>query len=253
MLDLSAVKTLLEAGAPSLGQVILPDVVDVQGPDSAALLTGLIEPVVSSQVYAVELGDGATYPAVAYERQGASRIEVDGYPVLRDDTYGLAVWHTTYGAAHTAGDSIRTALQAYSPTNAAGAVDILDEADDFDPDLNLYGSGMQVRMTHLARATQTLPAAFLYPTGAPWEPGEEVTCVDGTDVSEFAVLLVAKIPAGGVSGLAALREEIRGAIVGQQVSAWGKIEPAGGELETFHSSFVVWKDLFSATQNRTYS
>ena len=257
MLDLSAIKTLLVAGAPSLGQVILPDAVDVQGPDSAALLVTLAGAQVSSRIYPLILPDAPTYPAIAYQRLSAVRAAVDDYPVFRDETYALTLWHGTYGTAHSTAALVRDALQDYSPSAAAGTVDIVDESDDYAPELNdgagLYASNIVVSMTHLARATQTLPAAYVYPIGTDWEPGESVTCVDGIDAATFAVLLVAKIPVTGVSGLESLRAEIRSAIVAEEVGAWGPIEPAGGALQAVHSSFAVWRDLFVARQIRTYA
>lgn len=254
MLDLTEVTAALSANAPSLAQVIQPEHMDTQGVDSAVKLLSLIGTPASNRVYPLVLPEEPTFPAVAYAQDAAERIEVDGYPILRDDGYQLAVLASTHSAAATLADSLRVALLAYDPSGTTGAADITDQGDSYDEDLQLFEIGLSVRLSHLARTTQTLPVAFVYPLSESWEQDDSITCITGTAVSTFAVLLVAKLPAGGVSGLGSLRDEILSAVVALEPTGWGEIEPAGGgEVVEVHNSLVLWRDTFSARQTRTYS
>lgn len=253
MLDLSVITAALQAEAPALAQVVLPELVGAQALDSAEALLPLVEPRVGNRVYPLVLPESPEYPAAIYQLTGSERVEIDGYPILRDDDYLLATLARTYGTAADTAAAVRTAVLGYSPAAAAGAGDLLDQSDGYDVDFDLYEMALAVRLTHLARADQSLPAAFVYPLGEPWESGESITCVSGQAVSRFAVLLVAKLPAGGVSALGAERDEILNALVGLRPAGWGAIEPAGGDLVAVHGGLVLWRDQFETRQSREFS
>lgn len=253
MLNLASVKTQLTTYATGFAQVLLPDLEDVQSVDSAVQLVTLLDTVNTSRTYPVILPDEVTYPSTIYQLIGSDRVSQDGYPILRDDQYLVASYHSAYATIVTLADSVRTALQNYSPSNAAGTVDILDEADDYDADFALFEKSMQIRMVHLAYSSQALPAAFLYPVGEDWDVSDSVgspVCAQVT--SRFVVLMVAKIPAGGVSALGSLRNEILDNVIGYQPSGWSVIEPVGSGLISVYSNLCLWRDEFATTQARTY-
>jgi len=252
VLDLTTVTASLTTLATAVAQVILPDAADTQGVDTAALLTSQVGAQISNRVYPVMLPDTPTYPAAAYQQVSAERIEVDGYPILRDDTYLLAVLAETYGAAISQADTILDALIAYDPASAAGSMSIVDQGDDYDNDFQLWEKGMTVRVSHLARTSQTLPAAFVYTLGEDFELGESLQCVTGQAVSRFAVTWVAKIPANGVSALSTVRNQILAAVAGLKPAGWSRIWPDGGEIVAVHSAHVVWRDTFACIQTRSY-
>lgn len=253
MLDLTTVTASITALATAVSQVILPDQADTQGVDTAALLTSQVGAQISSRVYPIILPDSPTYPAAAYQQNAAERVVVDGYPILRDDTYLLSVLASTYAAAISSATTIRDALIDYDPANAAGSFTILDESDDYDPDFQLFERGLLVQVSHLARASQALPAAFVYTLGEDFELGGSLQCITGQAVSRFAVTWVAKIPTNGVSALAATRNSILAAVAGLNPAGWTRIWPIGGEIIAVHSQHVIWRDVFGTTQIRSYS
>ncbi len=252
MLDLTTITASLTTGATGLAQIILPDAQDTQGVDTAALLTSQAGAQIGARIYPVQLPDSITYPAAVYAQIEASRIEVDGYPVLQDDSYEMAVLGQTYATTLAAATAIRDALIDYDPTGAAGSMTIDSQSDDYDSDFELWEKAMTVRLSHLARASQALPCAFVYSLGEEWEAGESLQCVTGQAISNFAVLWVAKIPANGVSALASIRNQILNAVAGLKPAGWSRIWPTGGAVVAVHSAHVIWRDTFSAIQTRSY-
>ena len=253
MLNLSLITARITALCPSVGQVILPDLEDVQSTDTAVALLAIADTVSSNRTYPSVLPDDVTYPAILYQLTGGERIDADGYPVVRFDSYDIHVLADTHLAVSTAAKTLRGALQDYSPSGAAGSIDILSESDDYDPDLELFVRQLSVQITQLARTTQTIPAVFVYPIGESFNPGDSFGCVTGITQSRFVVLFAAKIPASGVSGLAALRDEILDAVVAYQPSGWSLIEPEGGGVYSIGSNIVLWRDVFSTSRELTYT
>ena len=252
MLDLTTVTASLTTGATGLAQIILPDAQDTQGVDTAQLLASQVGANIGNRVYPVILPDTITYPAAVYAQLSAERTLVDGYPVLRDDTYSIAILGSTYAVTASSASTIRDALIDYDPTNAAGSMTVETESDDYDVDFSIWERALTVRLSHLARASQALPAAFVYSLGEDFELGGSLQCVTGMAISNFAVLWVAKIPSNGVSALSTIRNQILGAVSGLQPSGWSRIYPVGGAIVAVHSNHVIWRDLFSCSQVRSY-
>ncbi len=253
MFDLSAITAALTASAPSLAQVLIPEAQETMGVDSSVVLLSLIEPAVTSRVYPSILPDQVTYPCATYSQVASERIDVNGYPILRADSFEAYILDREKVDAWAAVNTMRTALLAYDPTNEAGAAELGTCEDEHFPLHDLHQVVQEVRLTHLARASQALPAAFVFPTGEDWEDGGALDgCVIGQAVSSFDVLLVAKMPAGGVSALGSTRNEILTAVIGLQPTGWENVEPEGGSTVSVFSSYVLWRDSFTVRQTRKY-
>ena len=253
MLDLSLITARLTSQAPTLAQVLIPEAQEVYGVDSSAVLVSTLDATIGSRVYVSIFPVEPTYPAAVYEQSNSERIDYDGYPILRADEYFVAVAADTHLAASTSVESMRSSLLAYDPTNAAGSADLFGKATDFNPEFERYEISQSVQLTHLARASQALPAAFVYPLWEEWEEDGGLSCVTGQWIDSFAVLVVAKVPAGGVSALDSLQEEVRQALVAYVPTGWSRIEPAGGSLLKLHSAHVVWREAFVARKVATYT
>lgn len=254
MFDLSVITVALTASAPSINQVLIPESQEAIGVDSSVVLLSLIESAVSSRVYPSILPDDVTYPAAVYRQIDSDRADYSGYPILRSDAYSISVIAETHTAASAAAETMRAAMLAYDPTNAAGAVELGRKHDDYYPDFDLHEVEIDCQISHLARTNQSLPAAFVYSTGEDWEDeGALDGCVIGQAVSRFDILLVAKMPAGGVSALGSIRNEILDAVIGLQPAGWETVDPEGGGTATIYSSYVLWRDSFTVRQTRTYS
>ena len=256
MFDLSAITAALTASAPSLAQVLIPETQETMGVDSSVVLLSLIEPSVSSRVYPSILPDQVTYPCATYSQVASERIDVNGYPILRSDSFEVYALDREKVDAWAAVNTMRTSLLAYDPTNAAGAAELGTCEDEHFPLHDLHQVVQEVRLTHLARASQALPAAFVFSTGENWEDeGAIGSCIIGTVTSYFDILLVAKMPTGGVSALRPTQKEILDAVVGLQSADWELVHRQdGGRSNTVSvfSSYVLWRESFSVRKTQKY-
>jgi hypothetical protein len=102
--------------------------------------------LVSTRVYAFKLPQGATLPAVTFQRISTPRS-------LTHDTSGVGndlarprfqfdAWATTYSSAKAISDQIRAALNGKKGTIATGvtinAAMVEDERPAFEPETNIY-------------------------------------------------------------------------------------------------------------------
>ncbi|MCP4304711.1 MAG: hypothetical protein GY788_07510 [bacterium] len=256
MFDLTPIVASIQANAPGIQQVIRPDAVDSSQVATAPLLVTLLDPVIGSRLYPLILpdDDAQVYPAAVYQLAASERAAVDGYPILRDDGYVIGVLAQTYAALATQTDAFRDALLAYDPADAAGAISIGTQADAYHEDHGLFESGLDVRVTHLSRASQALPAAFVYPVGIDPQLEVDYSGAEGEVVETFVVLLVAKVPANGVSAMGALRDELLNAVVGYRAAGavCGTVNWLDGEVYSIHNGMVIWRDLFSTTYSAAY-
>lgn len=253
MFDLAAVKTALEASSPLLQQVILPEGVGSLAVDSAITLVELVGPDMSDRVHPLVLPNEPVYPAAVYELISSETLEIDGYPVLRDDGYLLQVSGPVYGAVRTAAETVRDTLLDYATAGEAGTVSIEDQADKYSDKLFLFETGIALRMTHLALASQVVPAAFVYTYSHDSSPLNRYGDVETEEETRVSVLIVARIPAGGVSALAALLEEVRAVVMAITAAGWKRPLWYGGEIADIHNSLVLWRENFAFPRNREFS
>lgn len=252
MLDLSLITAKLTP-LSELAQVITPGVADTEAVDVDALLRDTVGAVVSDRVVPLRAEPGSAYPLAVYQQVSSDRVKVDGYPIIRTDTYVISLQaDTTFAALVTAVDSTRTALLDYSAADAAGAMEITDQATEYYDDTGVYESLMQVSVTHLARTSQSLPAAFVYPLVEGYDENRSMTGIHQRRTDQFAVLLAAKIPAGGVSGIASIRDAVRGALAGvKPATGYERIQSVKGEVIEVNQSIVMWRDVFATARTVT--
>lgn len=249
MFDLSLVRDALVASAPSIEQVILPDGEGRQGVDTAVLLTSLVEPVVSDNINPLRLPLEPAYPSVVYKLIESTPRIFGGYPILIDESYLLAIGDDEYGTARTASDSIRDALLAYKQTDGAGTWTILDQADDYRKDLEIMETGLGVTATHLAQTDQSIPAAFVYPQGHEAIPDRKYGLVCTDEETRFSVLLVMRVPTGGVSEISATLTEVQAAVMAMTATGWSRPLWYGGDVVTIHNTLLLWQEDFGFSRH----
>jgi hypothetical protein len=253
MFDLSIVQAALTSAAPSLEQVVLPDGDGTQGVDTAALLVSELGSLVSDRLYPLRLPDDPAHPSAVYRLMGSQAVNIGGYPILQEDSYLLAVAADQYGTVKTTTDSIKTALQSYTQSGGAGTAIVTDAADDYRRDVGLFETGMALTFTHLAQTTQTVPAAFVYLLNHDARPDNKYRIVSVEEESRFAVLLVDRIPTGGVTELSSKAAEIRTAVMAINESGWRRPLWYGGDVLAVHNTLVLWQETFGIPRHSEYT
>jgi len=253
MFDLSIVQTALINNAPSLEQVVLPDGDGSQGVDTAALLVSEIGSLLSDRLYPLRLPEDPSHPSAVYRLMGSQSVNIGGYPILQEDSYLLAVAGGQYGTVKTTTNSIRSALLAYTQSGGAGTAVVTDAADDYRRDVDLFETGMALTFTHLAQAAQSVPAAFVYLLNHDARPENKYRTVSVEEESRFAVLLVDRIPTGGITELSAKAEEIRSAVLAISESGWRRPLWYGGDVIAVHNTLALWQETFGIPRHREFS
>lgn len=251
MFDLSLVRDALVADVATLEQVILPEGTGSQTIDTAEILVGLIDPYITGCVAPLVLSSDPTYPSATYQLISSDVIEIDGYPILRDDGYMVTISSQTYGEMRDTSESIRAALLGYA-ASGAGTVSIEDQADKYVEKIQLYESGIALRMTHLALPSQLIPMAFVYSSGHDSAPEKRYGDVETDEGTRTTVLLVSRVPTGGISELSTLLEEIRVSVMNVTDTEWQKPLWFGGEVAVIHNSLILWRENFTFPRNREF-
>lgn len=121
-------------------------------------LTGVagLTALIGTRVYPVALPQGATLPAVVYQRVSGARIRTMGDARLaRRPRIQFTVWAATYASRLAVGAQLVAALDGYTPgtMGGAGGVDVLDvvldnEIDDHEPTSGAYQGVLDFIVTH---------------------------------------------------------------------------------------------------------
>ena len=225
----------------------MPELVDTSVVDTAALLTGLLEPSVTNRVYPYRLPTDPTYPAITYELIGSERKEADGYIITKTDRYLVSIQTQSLGDLITVTESARAALIDYAAAGAAGGVEVADNAATWHNDIQIYEGALEVEITHLAVDSQATPAIFIYPIQNIADNNTAANCVSQIVDSRFALLLVAPVTAGGVSAaLKPLWGEYMAQILGLVPEAGAyRTEYIQGNVAGLEGKVALWRDVFS--------
>jgi len=246
MIDLSYYVNNIANNVPEIQQVIQPERASTTDVDTSALLTELLEPHVGSRVYPYKLPVDAVYPSLTYELTGQQREEVDGYIITKTDIFILSIQAETLAGLIAVIDDVRNTLITYSATDAAGGIEISDQAIAYQNDLQRYEAALEVRVTHLPLASQATPAYFIYSLQEKAQQNESMNGVTQLVDEQFVGLLVAQVPASGVSGIGPLRTDIFNQIINKmpQQNA-GRTEFMHGHVAGLVGSVVIWRDVFN--------
>ncbi len=252
MLDLSTYVANL-ANVTDIQQIIQPERVGLTTIDTSALLTELLEPLVNNRLYAYKLPDNPQYPSAVYEQTGGHREQVDGYIITKTDVFIVAVQSLTLDELITTLDVMRTVLLNYSASNAAGGIEITDEAVVWNSEYQRYEGVLEIEITHLTQNSQATPAYYLYPLIDKAEENQSMNGVSQLIQHQFVGLLVAQVPASGVSGLSSLRNSIHAQIINQipQPGA-SRTERVQGSVAGLVGSIVLWRDVYSVITKSHY-
>lgn len=245
MFDLGLVKAAIDASAPTVAQTILPDVVGVPTIDPEEVLTGILEPQFpGDRVYALTLPRRPTLPACVFQQVGQAPVPVDDYAVLMDYVFEVSIYeeHGNYRALHQKARTVTGLLRQYSQAGQAGSIHVEDVISSRTEENDQLQVGLVARMTYLAHPSQALPAVFIYHESQDPDSRAEDSMVNVNLTQTFIVLTVAKIPAGGISGLSALHKEILDAVLKAYDESFTVAWWSAGTVFSVHNGMVLWRD-----------
>lgn len=249
MLDLLPYKNAILA-LPEYQQVILPALIDQQAVDAAVVLREILDPPTNNSIYPLKLPEDVTYPSASYQPVASLRESIDGYDILRNDLFVVTLTAKTFPELVTIADDCRTALLGFTNSNDAGSADVTDQATEYSSKPDRYHTLMELTVTHLAQSSQALPAAFIYTIGEKSEPNQLVNTVYQAVMSEFVVLSVINLPAGGVSEIKPVREAMVNAVFNTPNEVGIQTEHISGSVFAVMGGVVIWRDVFKATHTR---
>lgn len=242
-MDVSAIITRLQSSSPTLfKQVIAAQPGGTQTPvDTQANLYTLLQSTVNGRMYPIKLPEVPAHPSIVYQMVSSAPGVFEGYDITHTDLYVLNIRGVDYDALLTLQDSVISALSGEN-------VEITDMLHDYDPTENLYRINLELTYTYITSASQSLPAAYVYPLTRAADPSAYDNYTKQLVTADYAILIVT---ADG--DIPALQNEIQAALLGWQQSAdhhemeYGNgaaIEGVGG-LELWRETY---RDAFYMTQ-----
>lgn len=207
--------------------------------DTVPLLVQLVDPVVNSRLWPLNLPGDAPDTNGVYSLAERDDIDVDGYRLGRVDTYVLSLRAPRFDPLRTLSDALieRVANHAGLDSWAIG-----DAATDYEYDQRQYRAHFELQGTTLNTAAPAMPAAFAHPAESLAEPSDVAAwAVRQTVVEHIAVVLVADQDA-----MASHRTACASALLGLEsgADAVSPLEYAGGRRVAVSGRHVYWRELY---------
>lgn len=207
--------------------------------DTVPGLVQLVDPVVSSALWPLNLPADAPATNGVYSLAGLEHVEVDGYRLGRVDTYVLSLRAPTFDPLR--GMTTELIDRVAAQTGVEGW-EITDAATDYEYDQKQYRAHFELQATSLAMSTPVLPAAFVHHIQAAAAPNELGTFqVRQTVTEQFAITLVAE-----QQDVSTQRKEIETALLGlESEDAVAPLEYGGGQRVAVSGRHVYWREVYA--------
>lgn len=101
--------------------------------------------LVSTRIYPVQLPQTPTYEAITYLR--VSNSGQNGTSTRRESRWQIDCWAQTYAEAHVLAGAVKTALEEYHDVSGIEYARVVNELDDYDPDVDAYRTIVDVILT----------------------------------------------------------------------------------------------------------
>lgn len=207
--------------------------------DTVPGLVALVDPVVGSALWPLNLPADAPGTNGVHNLAGQSSIEGDDYRLGRVDTYVLSLRSPTFDPLRTMSTQL---IERVAAQSGIEGWEITDAATGYEYDQKHYRAHFELQATSLAMATPALPAAFVHPVQASTTAnGLGTMNVRQTVTEHIAVVLVAE-----QADVSPQRKAIEGALLGLNSSPHGvaPLEYAGGQRVAVSGSHVYWRELY---------
>jgi len=100
--------------------------------------------LVSARIYPVQLPQTPTYEAITYLR--VSNSGQNGTSTRRESRWQIDCWAQTYAEAHVLARAVKTALEEYHDGSGIEYARVVNELDDYDPDVDAYRTIVDVML-----------------------------------------------------------------------------------------------------------
>lgn len=233
-MDVTALVARLQT-VVELAQVITAQPGGYQAPVdiSTELYARLVSAV--ANVYAVTQKDQRTFPSVVYQLVSSQVGEIDGYRVTQTDRYVLSLRTATYDDLITELGEIIAALNG-----ASFEIEVNDLFFDWDNDQEVYRASIDIDVTYLSAAAQSMPAAFVYPLDRSAEESAVDNSVFQHVINSYAIVVVT-----GAGDMPTLLNAIRDKLLGwQQTSAHDDFQYVGGSNLEGVAGLEVWREIY---------
>lgn len=237
-MDVSGIVTRLTAQCPSFGQIIAASAGGTQTPISTqANLYTLLQSVVSGRMYPLQLPESPTHPSLVYQLVSSSPGVFEGYDVTHTDVFVLNLRGDDYDTLLTLQASIISALSGQN-------IEITDLLHDYDQGENLYRINFELSYSYVTSASQSLPAAFVYPLSRAGNDSVYDNLIKQLVTEDFAILVV-NGPSSPTNTMSDLLDEIQAALLGWQQSAnHHEMQYGNGASIEGVGSLEVWRESY---------
>lgn len=232
--------TQLTNNCVTLQQVVRSDEINEQGVNTAAEIKSVLNPSFGDNLCPIMLDENTTYPASAYQLVKSTRLGDDNYEFVHEDKYVLQIYEQTYPKLDQIVKSASTALLKYTKPNQAGSIEITDMLQDWEYEHRLYRCALELTITHLANAKQSVPAAFIHSLRA--AAGDDLYD-RGTAQRVTEYFVVTLICAS--KDLETTRQATADCLVGFQISPQSHpVEYSDGSSIGVHGHITVWREVY---------
>lgn len=235
-MDVSAIVTRLQT-VVSLGQVVTAD--PAGSPvnyDSSTALYSLLNSLVSGRMYPLTQREDPAQPSIVYQLIGSAQGNYDGFAITQTDTFVLSVKATGYDALFDIIANIKTTMAA-----SALAIEATDLMFDYEDEAQLFSCAMQVELTYMCSASQTLPAVYVYSLGrsAQTSAFDNITKQRVTD--DYGILICTIN-----NDVPTLAADIRAKLLGWQQTAFHfEMEYASGSQVAGVGGLRLWRETYT--------
>lgn len=209
---------------------------DLSTVDSATGVRDLFTHLVQARIYPLTLPASPQLPCMTYTPVGREYVESDGEKLGRVDRYQVRVYAASFA-------ELQSLCAAMSVVVAASGeqVEITDMRAEYQAADTRYQAELELTFTMLTTASQSVPAALVYPLKA-----EADSNTLGNGVSQRVVETVAVVLVCAPSALDAARQACADALLGQAFNT--QAEPLvyqSGERIAHAGDRVFWREQFS--------
>ena len=167
---------------------------------------------------------------------GSAQGNYDGFAITQTDTFVLTVKAAGYDALFDLVGSIKTTMAA-----SALAIETTDLMFDYEDEAQLFSCAMQVELTYMCSASQTLPAVYVYSLGRSAQ-SSAFDNITKQRVNDDYGILICTIN----NDLPALAADIRARLLGwQQSAAHFEMEYASGSQVAGVGGLRLWRETYT--------
>lgn len=238
---IDSIVTQLTNNCPTLSQVTRADAIGLQAIDNDATITSLLTSIVSGRIYPLTLPDSPAHPSIVYSQAKSHRVGPEGYEVIREDAYIIELRADSFGSLVTLTSSVRSALQGHSVSGQAGAIEITDAATGYEEETKTYTGALEITITHLAMASQVIPAAIVYPISS-GAGDNEFDNIIGQQVREQIGVLILDT----TTDIETTRAATLSCLLGFDVESNAEpLQYQSGDAMAVNNAISTWREIYS--------